>query len=354
MQRLIQIFTPSHADADNTNAQNLTVKEIVARLPADLFHVTMLTSTAPDPRIAARKNTRLLHYGRRGNTARMLARVLTQVPDVYFFPRYGPMDQAFVFLRRQLRLRTALVTYMVMMMNDTTVSPFIERLVREADVALGNSVFVSETIQQHFGIRAETIYDGIDTRFYYPETSGDFSRRSSLSVLYAGSLQARKRVPLLIRQAARWPEVEFRLAGKGEEEAACRRLAAELGCRNVVFLGHVTSLQLGSEMRRASVFAFPSVLEGHPQVLGQAAACGLPIVAMNIYRPDYVVQGKTGFLVESDADFAQRLDLMLSDSNLRRSFSVAAVEHVRQFSWDLITKQWADIFHRAVQRRRAS
>jgi glycosyltransferase involved in cell wall biosynthesis len=226
--------------------------------------------------------------------------------------------------------------------------------VRDADVVLGNSLFVSETIERHFGIRAETIYDGVDVRSFYPQKGEGASPSEKLIVLYAGSLQVRKRVPLLIQQAARWPEVEFRLAGQGEEEVQCRRLVSELGCRNVAFLGHLSSHQLGIEMRRADVFAFPSVLEGHPQVLVQAAACGLPTVAMNVYRPDYVVQEKTGFLVESDADFAQRIDLLLTDAKLRRAFSAAAAEHARRFSWDQIAGQWADVFRRAADQRRRS
>jgi hypothetical protein len=40
-RQLITIFTPSHADVDNTNAQNLTAKEIVARLPPERFRVAM-------------------------------------------------------------------------------------------------------------------------------------------------------------------------------------------------------------------------------------------------------------------------------------------------------------------------
>ena len=54
--RAITIFTPSDASAGNTNAQNLTVKEIVARLPEELFHVTMLCDgDVPDPRLSTRK-----------------------------------------------------------------------------------------------------------------------------------------------------------------------------------------------------------------------------------------------------------------------------------------------------------
>jgi glycosyltransferase involved in cell wall biosynthesis len=350
----LTVFTPSFADKDNTNAQNLTVKEIVARLPAEEFYVTMLASTAPDARIAGRENTRLVRYGRRGNTARILPAILFPPPDVYFYPRYGLLDQMFVALRRRLRLRTALVSHMVMMMTEKTAIPFVRRLVRESDGVFGNSRYVAETIQQYCGVAAETIHNGIDFRFFYPGAGGEGRASGGAVVLYAGTFQERKRVTLLVQQAARRPDVEFRLAGQGETETECRRLVTELGCRNVVFLGHLSPAALGEEMRRAQVFAFPSILEGHPQVLGQAAACGLTVVAMNVYRPDYVAQGKSGFLVESDADFVQKLDILLDNSELRRTFSAAAVEHAQQFSWDRIAGRWAEVLRQAVERRRAS
>ena len=153
-------------------------------------------------------------------------------------------------------------------------------------------------------------------------------------VLYAGSFQPRKRVELIVQQAARHPDARFRLAGRGETEAACRALAQQLGCHNVEFVGHLTPMELGDEMRKAYVFLFPSILEGHPQVLGQASACGLPSIAMNLYRPDYVRNGESGFLVESDAELAEKLELLLRDPNLRRSMSRAAALHALNFAWD--------------------
>ena len=57
---MITVFTPSFADEDNTNAQNLTVKEVVARLCPDRFRVIMFYDRAPDPRILARSQTKLL------------------------------------------------------------------------------------------------------------------------------------------------------------------------------------------------------------------------------------------------------------------------------------------------------
>ncbi len=351
----ITIFTPSFADEDDTNAQNLTVKEIVARLPPELFRVIMISEGKPDPRIAARKNTRLLPYYKHGNTAQLLMRSLVFRPDVYFYPRFGLLDHAVFALRKNLRLRTAVVTHVVMAMNDATGNGLVARSALEGDAVFANSTYVAETVLQRFGVKAGTIYNGIDRRFFFPgnqpvstETCGP------RTVLYAGSFQARKRVELVIQQAARWPDVIFRLAGRGETEPACRALAARLGCQNVTLLGHLTPAQLGEEMRRADVFLFPSILEGHPQVLGQATACGLPAIAMNVYRPDYVLHGETGFLAESDEELVQKLDLLLCDAAMRRSMASAAARHSQKFDWDRIAGQWTDVFREVVAQRQRS
>ncbi|HXR17856.1 MAG TPA: glycosyltransferase family 4 protein [Terriglobales bacterium] len=348
----ITIFTPSFADEDNTNAQNLTVKEIVARLCPEQFRVVMISEGKPDPRIAARRNTKLLPYYKHGNTAQLLMRSLAFRPDIYFFPRFGPLDQAVFGLRKRLGLRTALVTYIVMAMNGATANGLVARSALEGDAVLANSGYVAETVWQQFGIRAGTIYDGIDRRFFFPGNEpGSAKARVARTVLYAGSFQPRKRVEVMIQQAARWPDVIFRLAGRGVTEPSCRALVAQLGCKNVVFLGHLTSAQLGDEMRRADVFFFPSILEGHPQVLGQAAACGLPAIAMNVYQPEYVLHEKTGFLAESDTELAQKLDLLLCDSATRQSMSWAAAQHSQTFNWDRIAEQWTEVFRQVAAER---
>jgi glycosyltransferase involved in cell wall biosynthesis len=347
-QKLTTIFTPSHADAAGTNAQQLTVKEIVARLPPERFHVTMFSGEQPDPRIAARPNTVLIPARPHGNTQRFLTRLLLARPDIYFFPRTGPLDRA-VFNLRTLGLRTALVTYIVMAMDAVTGSGMIGRSIREGDVVLSNSKHVAETIRQMFGVEASPIYDGIDRRYYFPPK--ERAENDLPVVLYAGSFQPRKRVELIIQQAARHPHVQFRLAGRGETEPACRALVQQFGCHNVEFVGHLTPKELGDEMRRSGLFLFPSILEGHPQVLGQASACGLPSIAMNLYRPDYVINRESGFLVESDAELAEKLELLLRDPHLRRSMSRAAALHALQFDWDRIALQWQEVFEAVTAKR---
>jgi glycosyltransferase involved in cell wall biosynthesis len=348
--RPITIFTPSDAHEDDTNAQNLTVKEIVTRLPPEEFRVIMISEGNPDPRIAARRNTELVPWTKHGNTLRLLKRCLFPRPDIYFFPRCGPLDRAFFNSRKYLGKRTGLVSYVVMSMNDLTATGLISRSIIEADRVCANSKYVAETVRAKFGLESTTVHDGIDRRFFFaPPERAEVRDSKSLVVLYAGSLQPRKRVELVIHEAARWPNVQFRVAGRGETDDHCRALCREHGCRNVSFLGHLSSAQLGEEMRKAQVFFFPSILEGHPQVLGQAAACGLPAIAMNLYCPDYVLHGETGFLAGSDAELTQYLETLLRDSDKRRSMASAAVRHSRKFNWDRIAEQWIGVFREVVE-----
>jgi glycosyltransferase involved in cell wall biosynthesis len=250
-----------------------------------------------------------------------------------------------------LRLKTALVTYIVS--GGLYVEPYRParvRNIRESDAVVANNLYLSQLLHEKMGVQAGVVYDGIDRGHFFPPHAGRDSSHA-ISVLYAGSLRPYKRVPLVVQQAARWPQVQFRIAGTGEEEQKCRKLALELGCNNVEFLGHLPSARLGEEMRRADIFFFPSIVEGHPQVLGQAAACALPAVAMNIYRPDYVVDGKTGFLADSDADLFQKLAFLIGDSKQRRAMGEAAVAHAKKFDWEVIAAQWLEVFEEVVARR---
>jgi glycosyltransferase involved in cell wall biosynthesis len=356
---MITIFTPSFADEANTNAQNLTAKEVVSRLPPDRFRVILLGGGAPDPRILARENTEILPYYRHGNTPRWLASVLRSHVDIYFFPRLGPLDAAFLFLRRSLGLRIGLVTYIVMALDKIPVGRTMTRSIREADAVVGNSRFVSQTVKERFGVETETIYDGVDRKLFHAPLTGRPNKgqpnTEKLTVLYAGSFQARKRVDIVIREAAKRPMVEFRLAGQGVEEENLRALVSDLGCGNVTFVGHLSQAQLAREMRNADLFLFPSVLEGHPQVLGQAASCGLPAVAMDVYRPDYVVHEKTGYLIKSESELSQKLSVLLTDHDLRLKMSNAAAQHALQFDWDKIVRDWENVFvETAAKPRRKS
>src|SRR5262249_36542388 len=130
------------------------------------------------------------------------------------------------------------------------------RNIEEADAVFANNGYLAQLVKEKLGVDAGTIHNGRDSSYFCPPSARPGT--DPITVLYAGSMRPHKRVPLLVSEAARWPGARFRIAGTGEESGVCKRLAADLNCANVEFLGHLPLPQLGDEMRSADIFFFPS------------------------------------------------------------------------------------------------
>src|SRR5207302_897221 len=96
-----------------------------------------------------------------------------------------------------------------------------------------------------------------------------------------------KRVGALIRAfaglAARHPDADLVLVGEGPDGAALRRLAGECGGGRVRFLGWVPGPEaLVALYNAAQCLVMPSRSEGFPGVVGEAMACGTPVLASRV------------------------------------------------------------------------
>jgi glycosyltransferase involved in cell wall biosynthesis len=124
--------------------------------------------------------------------------------------------------------------------------------------------------------------------------------------LFVGRLAAKKGVGDAICAVTRLDGVELRIVGDGPLEQELRMLAgSELGGERVVFLGRRNRSEVAQEMRSALCLVIPSVTaadgdrDGTPNVLGEAIATGLPVVASDIAGlSEFVVDGETGRLYE--------------------------------------------------------
>jgi glycosyltransferase involved in cell wall biosynthesis len=107
---------------------------------------------------------------------------------------------------------------------------------------------------------------------------------SSRLILGCGLLEPRKRWSFVIRELApllRKGEATLALAGAGQEEAELKRLVADLGLGSAVrLLGYVHDLP--RLFVSADLLVHASTSEGVPQVVIQAAAAGVPVVATEV------------------------------------------------------------------------
>ena len=158
--------------------------------------------------------------------------------------------------------------------------------------------------------------------------------RQRMQVLFLSNLRVRKGVLEALSAARivaeRMPDVRFVFAGEWESpelERQARVAASSLnGC--VQFLGTVTGhakrLLLGS----SSILLFPPrEPEGHPRVVLEALAAGLPVVTTDRGAIGETVRdGVSGFVLgePNPSELAERLMRLLSDDGLYASMSQAA------------------------------
>jgi glycosyltransferase involved in cell wall biosynthesis len=145
----------------------------------------------------------------------------------------------------------------------------------------------------------------------------DSSRRY---LLFAGRLvDSVKRVSALIRAFASvaqdHPDVDLLIAGIGPDEERLRQLAHRLAPDHIRFLGWITPEQKPFFYNLSECLMLASKSEGFPNVVGEAMACGTPVVASDVGGiRELVVDGHTGWLFETgdDAGLLQALNRILS------------------------------------------
>lgn len=160
-------------------------------------------------------------------------------------------------------------------------------------------------------------------------------------VLYAGALDARKNVQLVLEAMERMFEQGRRstlvLAGQrwfgaGAVEHEVQRLT-ERGL-DVRPLGYLDERVFYALMRRAAVFVFPSRYEGFGLPPLEAMALGVPtIVSSAGSLPEVCGDGAMTVAPDDADDLARRLDALLGSSSLRESWSALARRRAAQFTW---------------------
>ena len=201
--------------------------------------------------------------------------------------------------------------------------------------------------------RVHLIPNGVDAaRFAPPEvpasardgatgaeswTAADASAAAPGRIVYVGRLEPEKNLPTLLAAAARvgaHRPVRLELVGAGSLESALRAEAAALGVA-AQFSGVVDHRHLPERLRAAQAFVLPSFTEGHPKVLIEAMAAGLPCVASNCPGNRALVEdGDTGLLFDprEPEALAACLDRVLGDPALAAALGRRARERaVREY-----------------------
>jgi len=89
------------------------------------------------------------------------------------------------------------------------------------------------------------------------------------------------------------------IGGDGPARAKLENMVKDLGLSDLCkFLGLLTRQEVRDCMQHCDVFVLPSLAETFGVVLGEAMACGKPVIATRCGGPEFIVLPETGLLVD--------------------------------------------------------
>jgi glycosyltransferase involved in cell wall biosynthesis/predicted metal-dependent phosphoesterase TrpH len=191
---------------------------------------------------------------------------------------------------------------------------------------------------------------GVDLTRFSPRKRVPGLLPGELNVLYVGRQTREKGADLLadafLEAHRRDPRLRLVLAGGGPEQ---QHLWERLG-DTAAFLGWLDGDALARVYASADVFLFASRTDTFGQVILEAQASGLPVVAVDEGGPSSLIaDGVTGLLCPPDAGaLASAVELLASSPEIRRRIATAAVEAVGVRSWSRSLGQLADGYRRAL------
>jgi glycosyltransferase involved in cell wall biosynthesis len=225
-----------------------------------------------------------------------------------------------------------------------TRSAELARLLAEAGLAAG---------------KLHTIYNGVDLeRFRPPDPAGRLAAREAMAIpvdapviVFVGNFLPVKNPRLLLEAHARllgtpvFRDTRLVLVGAGPVDLSAESLRLGTSAR-VMFAGRQDVAGVARAMEAADVLALSSDNEGVPNVMLEAFACGLPVVATRVggisevHRHDFL-----GKLVP--ARDAAQLGEALGEVLSRPRETARIAEYGRTFSWEATADAYREVLRAA-------
>jgi glycosyltransferase involved in cell wall biosynthesis/predicted metal-dependent phosphoesterase TrpH len=197
---------------------------------------------------------------------------------------------------------------------------------------------------------------GVDLARFDPKLRAPDAFPGEINVLYVGRLTKEKGVDLLadafLVARQQDPRLHLVLAGGGPESEALQERLGE----NATFLGWLSGPELARAYASADLFLFASQTDTFGQVILEAQASGLPVVAVGEGGPASLISsGETGLLAPADANaLADGVLTLASTPLLRERLRKSALATVRERTWERSLERLACGYRSALLRVPAS
>jgi glycosyltransferase involved in cell wall biosynthesis/predicted metal-dependent phosphoesterase TrpH len=281
----------------------------------------------------------------------VLAEVERQQPDVIHLATPGPVGVCGLVAARLLDIpivgsyHTELGPYTLHLTCDLLVAQamdlWVDWFYRQCKLVLAPTHAVADGLRAR-GLANVAVWGrGVDAHRFTPRRRNEALRdyllgNGSVLLLSVGRLSNEKRIDVLLdafgRLRERTPEARLAIVGDGPARADLEASAGE----GVTFLGELRGDGLAHAYASCDIFCFPSTTDTFGQVILEASASGLPVVAADTGgAPELVRHRQTGLLFRPDdaAALADALVELVEDIPFRLALGRHALAQAQRRSW---------------------
>jgi len=194
--------------------------------------------------------------------------------------------------------------------------------------------------------------NGINTDLFYPIP--EIERKPNRVIVTNSADTPLKGLFFLFRavaELAKSQEIDVTVVGTPKKNGSIVKLIRQLGIGHLInFTGRIDNGEFVQQYARATVAVVPSVYEGFGLPVGEAMACGVPVISTTGGALPEVV-GNAGILVPP-ADHMALADAMrgiLKDSNRAAELGMAGYRRVQaQFTWSRAAEKTVDAYREVI------
>ena len=241
-------------------------------------------------------------------------------------------------------------------------TPLRRLIFRKSVAVVANSQGLKEMSERADPCPVQVIPNGVDADFFCPKENLPKAVRHPFAFLFVGRFQITKNLFYLFDHVASLkcsgagPFV-LHLVGDGPQRDELQKHAKKKGIEaSLVWHGWVEKGRLRAIYRNADCLVNPSLCEGMPNVVLEAMACGLPVIASRVPGNDAVVRHEeTGRLFDLDKPetFVTALRQMMEDPEQAIKMGQTGRAWVlKDFSWRRVAQAYADLFSGSGDRAR--
>ena len=240
---------------------------------------------------------------------------------------------------------------------------------KRADMLIAVSHHAKQTVVANLGIPADkiqVIHEGARHDTFQPvDVDPQFYQRFGLDpalryLLYVGSENPRKNLPRLLNAFQEihreFPDTRLVKVGSAEyvpQAEQLRQQVHDLGLQDaVIFVEHVSDEDLARFYNLATLFVFPSLMEGFGLPPLEAMACGTPVVSSNAASLPEVV-GNAAILVDPHdvEQIVNAMRLVLTQPALAAALREKGLARAAQFSWERTARETIAVYERVLAGR---